>query len=102
MNTFLKLDCRSETAVSWNELNKTIFVILAVTLAFLLSLTVFAYAQESSMDQPHDVQGCLSCHFMSAFDEPNMIPGGSDGVYVNVCISFRNKKITRPPVHLKT
>ncbi len=63
-------------------------------LFFLLSSgQVFAQA---IMDIPHDPQGCLSCHDMSAFDQPCLIPNPSaplpydettldDTVYNQVC-----------------
>ena len=71
----------------FNFLNLTFCnVLIIVLLSTLYSLAFLYPLQAQELDPPHDVQGCLSCHFASAFDEPNLIPGGSDPVYVNKCI----------------
>lgn len=64
-------------------------------LLLLLLPSNLAFSQ-SSMDPPHDPQGCKSCHDMSAFDQPNLIPNPSapdpyietnidDTIYNQIC-----------------
>ncbi|GAB4337372.1 MAG: hypothetical protein Kow0089_08530 [Desulfobulbaceae bacterium] len=49
-----------------------------------------AFGQSAVMDPPHDPQGCLSCHDMTAFGQPKMIPGGNETVFTDICLGCHN------------
>ena len=54
---------------------------------FFLFIACHTHVQaQTIMDAPHNLQGCTSCHDMSAFDQPNLIPGGSEIVYEDICL----------------
>ncbi|GAB4343563.1 MAG: hypothetical protein Kow0089_19430 [Desulfobulbaceae bacterium] len=76
------------------------YVALAILLAALFCLPATSSAQSATMDAPHDPQGCLSCHDMTAFSEPAMIPSGGhtpldmdDSLFNNVCWGCHNGAI---------